>query len=112
MPRAPEGETEGRLRGVGNVLAGLIGHERTGWQASGWMYEGGTSGRRARVAVGVCVCGACLVCECAWEGGELTYLYQDWLQSLPRNMRGPGEDKGRGGEIPPSPVTRGTIECL
>ena len=26
---------------------------------------------------------------------------QDWSQSLPRNMRGPGEGKGRGGEIPP-----------
>ena len=44
-------------------------------------------------------------------GGELTF-FQDWSQSLPRNMRGPGEGKGRGGGIPPSPVTLCTIECL
>ena len=52
------------------------------------------------------------VCLCVVGGGELTFFSQDWSQSLPRNMRGPGEGKGRGGEIPPSPVTLGTMECV
>ena len=46
-------------RGVGDAsLAGWQAEEetieRTEWQASGWMREGNTSGRQARVAVGVC----------------------------------------------------------
>ena len=112
---------EGMGEGSRGCLAGAGKRkrpERMGWQASGWMREGSTSGRQARAAVGVCVCGACLVCACACAcafgggGGESSPFFQDWSQSLPRNMRGPGEGKGRGREIPPSPVTLGTIECL
>ena len=79
------------------------------WKASGWMRVGGISGRQARATVGVGVCGACPVCACVpGRGGGAYTVSQDWSQSLPRNMRGPGEGKGRGGGIPPSPVILGT----
>ena len=79
------------------------------------MSEGDTSGRQARAAVGVCVCvcgHVCCVRVFAGRGGGSSPFSQDWSQSLPRNMRGPGEGKGRGGGIPPSPVILGTIECV
>ena len=69
---------------------------------------GGGGRVRVRGMSGVCVC----VCVCVGGGGRAHLFLQDWSQSLPRNMRGPGEGKGRGREIPPSPVTLGTIECL
>ena len=79
------------------------------WKASGWMRVGGISGRQARATVGVDVCGACPVCACVpGRGGGAYTVSQDWSQSLPRNMRGPGEGRGRGREIPPSLVTLGT----
>jgi hypothetical protein len=82
------------------------------WKASGWMRVGGISGRQARATVGVGVCGACPVCACVpGRGGGAYTVSQDWSQSLPRNMRGPGEGKGRGGESPPR-LSHSLAECV
>jgi len=68
--------------------------------ARGWYIRQAGAGDggcwRVRSMSGVCVCASL-----TGRGGGVHTFSQDWSQSLPRNMRGPGEGKGRRGESLP-----------